>query len=189
MAMVHTSDLGGMYTQREGDHNPCYPCTKMGMVIGGSGSMDNGHSAFITWCIVCNSVSYCWYVHKEQGQTPLTWLVCIHNRVKTTIYATNSPTWVWSVGGSGCMEMAAVCSLHDVLLVWYCMQRCFVSLLYPHLARAHTSDMACVDNQQGGDHNPDSPHPQNRYVVTGGSGSMKMAVLRSLHDIFHSKVI
>ena len=71
----------------------------------------------------------------------------------------------------------------------YCMQRYFVSLLYPHLARAHTSDMACVDNQQGGDHNPDSPHHQNRYVVIWGSGSMEMARVRSLHDIFHSKVI
>ena len=55
------------------------------------------------------------WLHTGQGQTPLKWLVCMHNGVGTIIHATHPPKTDMITGGSGSMDMSAVCSLHDVL--------------------------------------------------------------------------
>ena len=41
-ARSNTSDMAYMYTQRGGDHNPCYTLTKIGMVTGGIASVEIG---------------------------------------------------------------------------------------------------------------------------------------------------
>ena len=51
------------------------------------------------------------------------------------------------------------------------------------MMREDTSDIACVDIQQSGDHNP-CYIPTKIGMVTGGSGSMEMAAVSSLHDVF-----
>ena len=55
------------------------------------------------------------------------------------------------------------------------------------MMREDTSDIACADTQQSGDHNP-CYIPTKIGMVTGGSGSMEMAAVSSLHDILHSTV-
>ena len=55
------------------------------------------------------------------------------------------------------------------------------------MAKANTSHMACMHSQRGGDHNPCYPCTK-MGKVTGGSVSMKMAVVRSLHDVLHATV-
>ena len=86
-------------------------------------------------------------------------------------------------GRSGSMEMAAVSSLHDLL----------------HITVFHIIGMAtqgkgknlshgfCIHNQRGGDHNPCYPRTK-MGMVTGGSGSMKNAAVRSLHDMLLATV-
>ena len=67
------------------------------------------------------------------------------------------------------------------------MQQCFGLLVWPHRTRGNTSDMNYMHAQWGGDHNP-CYISNKKGVVTGGSGSMEMAAVHLLHDIFHSKV-
>ena len=47
--------------------------------------------------------------------------------------------------------------------------------------------MACIHTQQGGDHNPCYPRTKIGIVI-GGSGSIEMTAVRSLHDVLHAMV-
>ena len=54
----------------------------------------------------------------------------------------------------------------------YYMQRCFISLLWPHRTRENTSAVADVDAKQGGDHNP-CYTPSKIGMVSGGGDIME----------------
>ena len=69
----------------------------------------------------------------------------------------------------------------------YCIQWHFVSLVWPCRTKANTSHMACMHKQRGGDNN--SCYPRTKMgKVTGGSVSMEMAAVGSLHDVLHATV-
>ena len=55
------------------------------------------------------------------------------------------------------------------------------------MVRENTSDMICMHNQQGGDHNPYYT-PTTMGMITGGGSSMEMAVVHSLYDVLHEAV-
>ena len=67
------------------------------------------------------------------------------------------------------------------------MKQYFVSFVWPRRARAHTSDMACTHNQQGGDRNPYCTLIK-MGTVTGGSGGIEMATVGELYGILHATV-
>ena len=69
----------------------------------------------------------------------------------------------------------------------YCMQRCFISLVWPRRANANSPPMACMHIQWGGDHDPCYACTK-MGMVTGGSVNMEIAAVSSLHDMLHTTV-
>ena len=87
------------------------------------------------------------------------------------------------MGGSGSMEMAALNSIHDIL----CAAVIQIISMTTHMAKAITSHMAYMYTKRGNSHNP-CYKPTKMGTDTGHSGSMEIAAVSSLHDIFHATV-
>ena len=87
------------------------------------------------------------------------------------------------MGGSGSMEMAALNSIHDIL----CAAVIQIISMTTHMAKAITSHMAYMYSKRGNSHNP-CYKPTKMGTVTDHSGSMEIAAVSSLHDIFHATV-
>ena len=114
MGMERTSGMAHVETQRGGDHNPCYIPTKIGMVTGGSGSMEM--AAVSSLHDILHSTVFQIIGIATQGKGKYLWcglyaytMGWYHN----IYYALIKRGMV--MGGSGDMEMALVRSLHDVL--------------------------------------------------------------------------
>ena len=111
---------------------------KIGMITGGSYSMVDSPSVFMTWSLPCNSARYNWYDHTGQLHTLLTWYTYVHTNVFAIIHATQSRQanssdmahvhTQWGVDHSPCytpmkidMVTGGGCSTtngHNTVMVW-----------------------------------------------------------------------
>ena len=100
-------------------------------------------------------------IHTGQGETPLTWPTCIINRVRAMIHATHPQHYVRSLR---------------------------VAVAYPHMTSKNISDMTGMYTKRDVGHDPYYT-PTQIGTVTGGNGSMEMAIVCILNTALYSVVL